>query len=72
MVNDTAVDLLGHAVVIAAVARFHVENRNVQTFGSNGRKAAVGVAQYQKGIGLYGYHEFVAAVDDIAYCGSKI
>ena len=38
-IYDTAVGLLGQALVLAAIAGFHVENRNVQALGGNGRQA---------------------------------
>ena len=65
-IDDAAVGLLGQALVLAAVARFHVENRDMQTLGRDGRETAVGIAQNEQGIGLAGGHELVATVDDIA------
>ena len=50
-VHDAAVGLFGQAFVLATVAGFHVENRDVQTLCGNGRKAAVGaiiIAQLTK------------------------
>ena len=65
-VDDAAVGLFGQAFVLAAVARFHVENRDMQTLGRDSGKATVGVAENQQCIGLAGDHELVAAVDDVA------
>ena len=65
-VYDAAVGLFGQAFVLAAVARFHVENRDMQTLGRDGGKTAVGVAENQQGIGFAGGHELVAAIDDVA------
>ena len=65
-VHDAAVGLLWQAFVLAAVASFHVKNRDVQTFGRDGGKAAVGVAENQQGVGFAGGHELVAAIDDVA------
>ena len=65
-VHDAAVGLFGQAFVLAAVAGFHVENRDMQALGRDGGKAAVGVTENQKGIGLTGGHELVAAIDDVA------
>ena len=44
-VDYAAVRLFGEAFVLAAVAGFHVEYRNVQAFCRDCREAAVGVAQ---------------------------
>ena len=51
-VHDPAVGLLGQALVLAAVAGFHVEDGDVQPLGGNGGQAGVGIAQNQQGIGL--------------------
>ena len=71
-VYDTAVGLLGQAFVPAAVAGFHVEDGDVEAFGSNDAEAAVGVAQDEDGIGLDLYHELVALVYDVAHGGAKV
>ena len=65
-VHDAAVGLLGQALVLAAVARFHVEDGDVQALGRDGGKAAVGVAQDEQRIGLHLHHELVARCDDVA------
>ncbi len=71
-VHDAAVGFLWQALVLAAVARFHVENRDVQTLGRDSGKAAVGVAENQQCIGLAGDHELVAAIDDVANGRSEV
>lgn len=38
-VDDTAVGLFRQTLVLAAVAGFHMEDRDVQAFGGNGRQA---------------------------------
>ena len=53
VVEHLAVELLRHALVEAAVARFHVEDRNLAALGRDHRQAAVGVAQHQHGLGLH-------------------
>ena len=65
-VNDAAVRLFGEAFVLATVARFHVENRDVQTLCRDCRKATVGIAQDEHRIGLASDHKLVAAIDDVA------
>lgn len=65
-VHDATVGFLGQALVLAAVAGFHVEDGDVQTFGTDDGETGVRVSQHQHGIGLAGHHEFVAGVDDVA------
>ena len=65
-VDDAAVGLLGQALVLAAVARLHVEDWDVQALGRDGGKAAVGVAQDQQRVGLHLDHELVGGRDDVA------
>ena len=71
-INDTAVGLLGQTLVLAAIACFHVEDRDVQTLGANNAKAGVGVTENQNSVGLGLSEEFVRAVDDVATSGSKV
>ena len=66
-VDDASVGLLGQALVLAAVARLHVEDGDVQALGRDGGQAAVGVAQDQQGVGLNLDHELVARGDDVAH-----
>ena len=66
-VDDAAIGLLGQALVLAAVARLHVEDGDVQALGSDGGQAAVGIAQDEQGVGLHLRHELVARGDDVAH-----
>ena len=66
-VDDAAVGLLGQALVLAAVARLHVEDGDVQALGRDGGQAAVGVAQDQQRVGLDLNHQLVARGDDVAH-----
>ena len=52
MVDDAAIDLLGHPHVEAAVAGLHVEGGDLAPLGRDHRQAAVGIAQHQHRIGL--------------------
>ena len=58
-VDDAAVGLLGQALVLAAVARLHVEDGDVQALGRDGGQAAVGVAQDEERVGLDLDHQLV-------------
>ena len=65
-IDDAAVRLFGETFVLATVACFHVENRDVQALSRNCRETTVGVAQDEHRIGLASDHELVAAIDDVA------
>ena len=65
-VHNTAVRLLRQALVLASVTRFHMENRNVQPFGADHRKAGVGVTQDQHRIRPDPHHQLVGLLDDIS------
>ena len=66
-VHDTAVGLLGQALVLAAVSGLHVEDGDVEPLGRDGGQAAVGVAQDQQRVGLDLHHQLVARGDDVAH-----
>ncbi len=71
-VHDAAVGLLGQALVLAAVARLHVEDGDVQALGTNDAEAAVGIAQDEDGIGPRLDHQLVALGNDIAHGLAKV
>ena len=66
-VDDAAVGLLGQALVLAAVARLHVEDGDVQALGRDGGQAAVGVAQDEEGIRPRLHHQLIGGRDDVAH-----
>ena len=66
-VHDAAVGLLGQALVLAAVARLHVEDGDVQPLGPDDAEAGVGVTQHQDGVGLQFHHQVVAFGDDVPH-----
>jgi len=65
-VDDTAVGLLGQALVLAAVAGLHVEDGDVEPLGRDGGQAAVGVAKDQERVGPHLDHQLVGGRDDVA------
>ena len=65
-VHDAAVGLFGQAFVLATVARFHMENRDVQALSGNRRKATVGVAENQQSVGLNFNHKLIRLGDNVA------
>ena len=71
-IDDTAVGLLGQALVLAAVASLHVENGDMESLCSDNAEAAVGVAKDQYAVGLGLGKEFVRAVDDVAAGSAKV
>ena len=66
-VHDAAVGLLRQALVLAAVAGFHVEDGDVQPLGPDDAEAGVGVTQHQDGVGLQFHHQVVAFGDDVPH-----
>ena len=66
-VHNAAVGLLGQALVLAAVARLHVEDGDVQPLSTDDAEARVGIPQHQHGIGLQFRHQVVAFGDDIPH-----
>lgn len=71
-VDDAAVSLLGQALVLASVARLHVEDGDVEPLRRDGGQAAVRVAQDEQRVGLHLHHELVGGGDDVAYRLSQI
>lgn len=71
-IDDTAVGLLGQALVLAAVAGLHVENGDMESLCSDNAEAAIGVAKNQYAIGLGLGEELVGAVDDVAAGSAKV
>ena len=66
-VHDTAVGLLGQALVLAAVAGLHMEDGDVQPLSADDAEAGVSVPQHQDGIGLQLRHQVVAFGDDVPH-----
>ncbi len=66
-VYDAAVRLLRQALILAAIAGLHVENRNVQPLRADHGKATVGIAQHQHRIGLDCNHQFIGFGYDVAH-----
>ncbi len=71
-IHDPAVGLLRKAFVLAAVAGFHMENRDVKTLGPDYAKATVGVSQNKNSVRLDCDHQFVTLRDDIAHCLAQV
>ncbi len=71
-VHDAAVSFLRKAFVLAAVAGFHMENRDVKTLGADYAKATVGVSQNENSVWFGGDHQFVTLRDDIAHCLAQV
>ena len=65
-VHDAAVGLFRQTFVLAAVPRFHVENRNMQTLRTDDRQTGIGVAQHENRVRLDLNHKFVGLGDDVA------
>ena len=66
-VHDPAVGLLGQALILTAVAGFHMEDGNMQPLGTNDGQAGIGVTQHQNRIGLNFYHQLIGFCNDVAH-----
>ena len=66
-VHNAAVGLLRQALVLAAVARLHVENGDVQPLGADDAEAGVCVPQHQHSVRLQLHHQVVAFGDDVPH-----
>ena len=58
-VHDATVGLLREAFVLAAVAGFHMEDRDVEALGADYAEARVGVAENQDCIRFSSHHQFI-------------
>ena len=65
-VHNTAVCLLRQALILTAVARFHMEDRYVQSLCPYNGKATVGIAENKHGIRLDFRHERIGFCDNIS------
>ncbi len=66
VVDDAAVDLFGHPVVEAAVARLHVADADAHALGDERGEAGVGVAEDEHGVGLLGGEELLGLGEHLA------
>ena len=66
MIDDAAIDFLGHALVEATISCLHVEGRNLASLRRDEREAAVGVAQDEYCIGAQLGEQLVGCDDDLA------
>lgn len=71
-IDDTAVGLLGQALVLATVAGLHVKNGDMESLCSDNAEAAVGVAKDQYAVGPGLGEELVGAIDDVAAGSAKV
>ena len=65
VIDDPPVHFFRHAVVVAAVARFHVIHRYAETARDDGRQAAVGVAENQQPIGPMLEQQRLSLLEDL-------
>ena len=66
-IHDAAVCLLGQTLVLATVARLHVEDRDMQPLGPDDGKTRVRVAQDHNGIRLNLNHQVVTRRNDVPH-----
>ena len=66
-VHDPPVGFLRQALILAAVARLHVKNGDVQPLGADDGQAGIGIAQHQHRVGLNVRHQLVGLGNDVAH-----
>ena len=66
-VHNPPVGFLGQALILAAVARLHMENGDVQPLGADDGQTGVGITQHQHRVGLNAHHQLVGLGDDVAH-----
>lgn len=71
-IHNAAIRFLRKAFIFAAVAGFHMENRDMKPFGTYNGKTAVCITQDKKGIGLQLSHEFIGAGNDVSHSFSQV
>ena len=71
-IHNTAIGLLWQAFVLATVACFHMEDRDMQTLRPYHRQTTIRVTQYQHSIRFGLNHYFIALVDDIPHGSTQV
>ena len=66
-VDNAAVGFLGETFVEATVSGLHVEDGDVQAFGTNHAQAGVGVAEHKHSVGLCFDHQLIRSSNDVAH-----
>ena len=66
-IHDAAVGLLRQALVFAAVAGFHVEDRDMEPLSPNDAQTRIRIPQHQYSIRLHLHHQLIALRDDVAH-----
>ncbi len=67
VIQYLAVQFFRHTLVEAAIARFHMEHRNLASLGRDHREAGVCVAIQENGVRLFQRHDRVGALDHTGY-----
>src|ERR1051325_5461134 len=68
VVDDSAVDLLGHTLIEAPVARLHVKDWNPPAFCGDHRQAAIGVSEDEQSVGPLSLQNRIDGNDDVTDC----
>ncbi len=71
-IDDAAVRLFRQTFVFAAVARLHMEGRDMEPLRADDGKAAVRIAKDEDGVGLEFDHRLIARRDNIAHRFAKV
>src|SRR6476620_1418153 len=66
VIDDSPIDFLGNAIVIAPISRFHVIDRNPKPSRRNRRRAAIGIAKNQNSIRFLSLEKVHRLSNDLA------
>jgi hypothetical protein len=66
MIDDASIDLLGHALIEAAIPSLHMEDGDFSSLRRDDGKATVGVAEDQQCIGPNGLEHSIHRNDNVA------
>ena len=71
-INNPAICLFRQAFILATITRFHVKNRNMQTFRTNHTKTRIRIPKHENRIRPGCHHQLVTFIDNITHCLSQI
>jgi hypothetical protein len=66
MVHNSSIAFFGYTLIETTVTSLHVEDGDVPFFGWDGTQTTVGVAENQKGVGVYRFKHRIDIDDDLS------
>ena len=71
-IHNTTVGFLRQTLVLATISCLHVEDRNMQAFRTDNRKAAICITQHENRIWFHFHHQLVTLSNDITHSFTKV